>query len=120
MARRVISLHILSICWPWVKFIRAFLISHNLAAELTKIEKHGDKDDDAEQGVELDGEVDDGDDDVDHGRHDGEDDVVEEPVHRLRAAVHDSQNFARLDKNLSFTKFNWTVICQGPQLHNKS
>ena len=98
MARRVISLHILSICWPWVKFIRAFLISHNLAAELTKIEKHGDKDDDAEPGVELDGEVDDGDDDVDHGRHDREDDVVEEPVHRLRAAVHDSQNFARLDK----------------------
>ena len=87
-----------------------------MAAELTKIEKHGDKDDDAEPGVELDGEVDDGDDDVDHGRHDREDDVVEEPVHRLRAAVHDSQNLARLQKSSSFKKLHWTVLCLRPQL----
>jgi hypothetical protein len=43
----------------------------------TKIEEHGDEDDDAEPDVELDGEIGDGDQDVDEGRHDGEDDVVQ-------------------------------------------
>ncbi len=70
----------------------------NWPEELTKIEEHGDEDDDPEPDVELDREVNYGNDDVDEGGNDGEDDVVEKSVDRGRAAIHDPQNFAGLLK----------------------
>ncbi len=76
--------------------------------ELTKIEEHGDEDNDSEPDVELDREVNNGNDDVNEGRNDGEDDVVEKAVDRGRAAIHNTQNFARLTRQKIIQ--NWIVI----------
>ena len=63
--------------------------------DCTQIESHGDKNDQTEPGVEGGDEIHDGDEDVGDGGEDLEDDVVEQIVDAVRAAVHHTQNFSR-------------------------
>ena len=62
----------------------------NKRDQLTEVEEHCYENDNAKPDVELDRKVCYGDQDVNQGGHNRKNDVVEEPVDRGRAPVHDS------------------------------
>jgi hypothetical protein len=61
-----------------------------------QVDGHGDQDHQTEVDIEGHAKVDDGDEDVHEGGEDAEDQVLEQGVDGVGAAVHDAQHLARL------------------------